>query len=195
LGGHLHVRGGGARGDSRGASDSERVGGATASAEDADRARSTRIRVSGVQDQAREAASVAAGQDPQWCPIGSAVCVSAREIDPALHGSGAPAYQATRTAHDRGVDQGIEPGVAGMGTSLQASPRPKALQPDEPLDCAANPIPSISPLAECGLETVAGIQVVWGVRACEPGATDSIIGISGERVFVKAVCGKTACTV
>jgi hypothetical protein len=32
----------------------------------------------------------------QWCPFGSAVRVPETEIDPAVHGSGAPAYQAKR---------------------------------------------------------------------------------------------------
>jgi len=54
-------------------SDSERPRRAVTSAEDADRACPAGIRVSRVQDQVRQAASVATGQDPQWCSIGGAI--------------------------------------------------------------------------------------------------------------------------
>jgi hypothetical protein len=96
------------------------------------------------------------------------------------NGSGAPAYQATRTAEDQGVDRGIETDNAGMGSSLQASPRPKALQPTRPLGCAPDLVASFSPLAELRLEIVAGDYSVQRVRACELGAIDPILGVSVE---------------
>jgi group II intron reverse transcriptase/maturase len=52
----------------------------------------------------RLAASATAECDPQWCPFGSAVRGPETEIDPAFHGSGAPAYQAERASNNRGVD-------------------------------------------------------------------------------------------
>ena len=47
---------------------------------------------------------VAAGQDPQRCPIGGAVCVSPGEIDPTLSWIRYGADQATRAADDQGAD-------------------------------------------------------------------------------------------
>ena len=111
---------------------------------------------------------LAAGQDPQWCPTGGVICVSPGEIDPALHGSGTRAHQATRTAQDHGADRGIESCIAGLGTLLQASPRPKALPPARRLDCATHSVASIQAMAERWLATVAGNQAVRRVRACEP---------------------------
>src|SRR5438132_3414756 len=54
-----------------------------------------------------------------------------------------------------------------MGTSLQASPRPKALPPARRLDCAAHSVASIQAVAQRWLATVAGNQVVRRVRAGE----------------------------
>src|SRR5215831_5363118 len=75
-----------------------------------------------------------------------------------------------------------------MGTSLQASPRPKTLPPARRLDCAADSVASIQALAERWLATVAGNQVVRRVRAGELDTVDPFDCISEERVFVKAVC-------
>ena len=72
--------------------------------EDAGRACPAGIRVSRVQDQARQATQVATGQDPQWCPNGGAIRHPSGEIGPSFHGSGTRAYQATRAAEDQGAD-------------------------------------------------------------------------------------------
>ena len=93
-----------ARAGGRGASDSELTGRAVAPAENADRACPAGIRVSRVQDQARQATQVATGQDPQWCPNGGAIRHPSGEIGPSFHGSGTRAYQATRAAEDQGAD-------------------------------------------------------------------------------------------
>ena len=69
------------------------------------------------------------------------------------------------------ADRGTEPGVAGMGTSLPASPCPKALPPARRLDCAAHLVASIQAVAERWLATVAENQAVWRVRA---GQLDSV---------------------
>ncbi|MGH8538822.1 MAG: reverse transcriptase domain-containing protein [Gammaproteobacteria bacterium] len=112
---YLRVCGGGTRCRSGGKSDPGRVGRATASAENADRACSARVRVSWVQNQARPAATAATEQDPQWCPIGCAVCVPAREIDPAVHGRDAPTYQAARAPFDPRADRVVKPRPARWG--------------------------------------------------------------------------------
>ena len=57
-----------------------------------------------------------AEQDPQRCPVGGAVRVPEGEIDPAVHGSGAAAYQAKRAADDRGADRAdLIPLLRGWG--------------------------------------------------------------------------------
>ena len=108
---------------------------------------------------------------------------------------GTRAHQAARTAEDHGTDRGTESGPAGLGTSLQASPRPKALPPTRCLDRAAHWVASIQALAQWRLASVTRNQVIRGVRAGEPYSTNSFDSISEARVFVKAVCGKTARTV
>ena len=90
---------------------------------------------------------------------GGAVRDPSGEIGPAFHGSGTRAYQTARAAQDQGVDRGTESCVAGMGPSLQASPRPKALPPARRLDCAAHSVASIQALAERWLATVAGTKL------------------------------------
>jgi hypothetical protein len=54
----------------------------------------------------------------------------------------------------------VNPVLRGWGPSLQASPRPKALQPTRPLDCAPDLVASFSPLAELRLEEAAGVHSV-----------------------------------
>ena len=99
------------------------------------------------------------------CQLGGAVRVPSREIDPPFHGSGARAYQATRTAEDQRADRGTESCIAGMGSPLQASPRPKALPPTRWLDRAADSVASVQTLAERRLETPAGSQAIRRVWA------------------------------
>src|SRR5947209_18669687 len=79
-----------------------------------------------------------------------------------------------------------------MGTSLQASPRPKALPPARRLDRAAHSVASIQAVAEWWLATVAGNQAVRRVRAGQFDSVDPFDWISEAGVFVKAVFGKTA---
>jgi hypothetical protein len=82
-----------------------------------------------------------------------------------------------------------------VGPSLQASPRPKALPPARRLDCAAHSVAAIQAVAEWWLATVAGNQAVRRVRAGELDSVDPFNCPPEARVFVKAVCGKTARTV
>jgi retron-type reverse transcriptase len=86
------------------ASDSEGVRRAVASAEGAGGACPAGIRVSWVQDQARQATSVATEQDPLWYPVGGVVRLPSREIDPTFHGSGTRTNRTTRAAQDHGAD-------------------------------------------------------------------------------------------
>ena len=86
-------------------------------------------------------------QDRHGCQIGGLVCVSPREIDPALQGSGAPAYQALCALENQGSDRATKPGFAGVGPLLQACPRPNALQPTRPLDRATHLVASVQLLA------------------------------------------------
>lgn len=68
--------------------------------------------------------------------------------------------------------------VLRVGSSLQASPRPKALPPARRLDCAAHSVATIQALAKRGLATVTGNQVVRRVRAGELDPVDSFDCIS-----------------
>lgn len=98
---------------------------------------------------------------------GALYAIPSGEIGPSSHGSGARAYQPTRAAQDQGVDRETESCVAGMGTSLQASPRSKALPPARRLDSAAHSVASIQTIAERRLATVTGKQAVRRIRAGE----------------------------
>lgn len=175
-----------ARGDRRGPPDSERIGRATSSAENAGGSRSARVRISGVPDPARAATSVASGQDRNWCPVGWPVRVPAREIDPALQGSGTSAYQAMRASEDQGSDRAVEPCFAGLGSLLQACPRPNALQQTRPLDRAAHLVASVQVLAQLWLETAAGAQALRRVWVGAVSQTDSFYCIPATGAFVKA---------
>ena len=110
--------------------------------------------------------------------FGGAVRYPSREIGPSFHGSGTRAYQPTRAAKDQGDDRGTESCVAWMGTSLPASPRPKALPPARRLDCATHQVASIPAVGERWLATVAGNQAVWRVRAGELDSVDPFDCIS-----------------
>src|SRR6266478_864903 len=74
-----------------------------------------------------------------------------------------------------------------MGTSLQASPCPKALPPARRLDCAAHSVASMQAVAERSLATVAGNQAVWRVRAGELDSVDPFDCIS-ESVSLRESC-------
>ena len=119
---------GGASGHRRRPPDSERSERATASAENASGARSAWIRISGLLGQARTAAEIADEQDRHGCQVGRLVCLSPREIDPALQGSSASAYQAKRSFENQRSDRAPQPSLAGLGALLQTCPRPNALQ-------------------------------------------------------------------
>jgi len=57
--------------------------------------------------------------------------------------SGAPAYQAVRTAENQRSDRATKPSIAGLGSLLQTCPRPNALQQIRPLDRATHLVASV----------------------------------------------------
>src|ERR1017187_1416536 len=97
---------------------------------------------------------------------------AARKLERPLSRFPLRAQAGACAAQDQRVDRGTESSVAGMGTSLQASPRPKALPPARRLDCAAHSVASIQAVAERRLATVAGNQTVRRVRAGELDSVD-----------------------
>src|SRR5215469_15027505 len=97
-----------------------------------------------------------------------ALCVPSREIHSPVHGPGARAYHAARTTADQGADRGTESCLTGMGSPLQAGPRPRALPPTRRLDRAADTLASVQTLAEPRVETPSGSQALRRVWACQP---------------------------
>src|SRR5208282_789406 len=140
--------------------DPEGTGRGATSAEDAGGSRPARLRVPGLQDQARETATAASEQDPHPGSIGWALCVSEREVDPPLHGSGASANQAAHPASHSGVDSEVKSADPGLGRVLQESSHPKTLQSARQLDCAAVTVAPIQTLAEYRLATASQNQAV-----------------------------------
>lgn len=126
---------------------------------------------------------------------GWALCVSEREVDPPLHRSGASANQAAHPASHSGVDSEVKSADPGLGRVLQESSHPKTLQSARQLDCAAATVAPIQTLAEYRLATASQNQAVRRVWVGELDRFDSFNRSPQQRVIVKAVYGKTVCTV
>jgi hypothetical protein len=107
-------------------------------------------------------------------------------------GSGTSAYQAWGTAQDQGSDRATKPSLAGVGSLLQACPRPNALQQTRQLDRAAYLVASVQVLAQQRLETASEAQDVRRVWVGTTGETDSFHCSAEASAFVKAWRGKTA---
>ena len=171
------------------------AGRATASAEDADRARPTRIRVSGVQDQARQRAAVACpGQDSQRCPARERSTRIRREKSiQHFKDQVAAADAAQGTADDRGADRGTESGHCGAGASTTSEPTSdKLFNRLDAGSCDASGRIGSSVGATCGWK-----QLPRATLYGEFGLVNLIRLIPStcclaQRIFVKAACGKTA---
>ena len=109
---------------------------------------------------------------------GALYAYPSREINPPFHGSGARAYQAARTTADQGADRGTESCLTGMGSPLQAGPRPRALPPTRWLDRAADSLASVQTLAEPRVETPSGSQAIRRVWACQPSLVNTFTCLS-----------------
>ena len=107
-----------------------------------------------------------------------ALCVSPREVDSPLHGSGTRAHQAAGAAQDQGTDREIESDSAWLGQLLQEGSRPKALQPIEPLDRAADLVASIQTMAQFRMARATRSNAIQGIRAGQPYSVNPIACIS-----------------
>src|SRR4051812_9626989 len=118
-----------------------------ASAEDADCAHSPRLRVSGVQDQARATASRVTPPAGSQCPGRYHLRVPTREVDRAVQGANPATHQAADSSVDRTDHRGNQSDPAGLGSVLQTIPRPKALHSSGCLDRATVVVASRQALA------------------------------------------------
>ena len=127
--------------------------------------------------------TASAEQDPKRRKVGGAVCLSPREVDPTLHGSGTQRTRRRVPLTTQELIAEIESDLAGLGRLLQACPRPKALQPARPLDRATHLVASVQTVAQLRLETAAEANALRRVWACEPCSVDSFSCISVQRAL------------
>ena len=136
----------------------------------------TRLRVSGVQDQAGTAG-------PCSWPRARSVAVSVRgplrvssgEVDRALQGPDSSADPAEGSGAVPGADRRDQSGHPRLGPVFLQGPRPQALRPARPLDPATPLVATIQAMAMSGLETLPERQLYgeYGTRAT--GLSDSFL--------------------
>ena len=114
-----------------------------------------------------KAASVAAGQDPQWCPIGGAVRVSPGEIDPAFHGSGAPLTRRRVPLRTKELIEELNPVLRGWGHHYKRAHVRKLFHRLDGWIVRRIWSHRFKRWRNGGWQTVAGNQAVRRVRACE----------------------------
>ena len=134
------------------------------SAEDADRPRPARLRVSRVQDQARRQADAAADRARSERGVRPGA-LYAYPREKSIRHFKDQIRQLTRRKAPVSTRELIQRGQsrrAWMGPVLQAGPRPKALPPTRPMARAANLVASIQQMALLWLDNVCHARKLYG---------------------------------